>query len=487
MIPPFRESVLTWVLSDSLGGNSKTIMVATISPYHGNLEDTLNTCRYALKAKAIVCNVHVNEEKSAVVVSAMKAEMDRLRRELADRKTVEADPEKAHELAEEIARRELEFQQTQYEQEQAAKKQKEIVAEIEKKKQDIQNLSVDLSKKLNIAQEVKDMHTKTKEAEQQSRKKETEIEDTRTKTLQTEAEIKFQMQRRDSMERHAWERRRDEEKARLTALDTRRQTFVRVFRHATTINKEKNEFIKLTKEVARAKEKIAKVEIDVDEKRKIVQKLRAEHEQLMTTTDLLDRRTASRIQHFDHDVESKESQIRQLTEALRDLRTKLSRQQELINVNKQQLASAEEERVRNNAALREFVATNAQELMTAEVGNATVSQDLEGITAKVNIQREKVLQLRVSLKILKDEEQELQAKYTAFNDRYGTYRLEIANNERLLEENTLNLAILNADVDVGTNKSQELERTLNSLRENDDFARHYLENKLQPTVVTENA
>jgi len=44
---PYRDSVLTWLLKDSLGGNSKTAMVATISPAADNYEETLSTLRYA--------------------------------------------------------------------------------------------------------------------------------------------------------------------------------------------------------------------------------------------------------------------------------------------------------------------------------------------------------------------------------------------------------------------------------------------------------
>jgi hypothetical protein len=85
-VPPFRESVLTYVLSDSLGGNSKTQMIATISPHESNLEDTLNSLRYALRAKAIVCNAKVNEEKSAAMMDAMKEEIMLLQQRLKEGK-----------------------------------------------------------------------------------------------------------------------------------------------------------------------------------------------------------------------------------------------------------------------------------------------------------------------------------------------------------------------------------------------------------------
>eukprot|EP01061_Rhynchopus_euleeides_P009691 TRINITY_DN188_c0_g2_i1.p1 TRINITY_DN188_c0_g2~~TRINITY_DN188_c0_g2_i1.p1 ORF type:complete len:964 (+),score=451.74 TRINITY_DN188_c0_g2_i1:210-3101(+) len=83
-LPPYRDSMLTWILSESLGGNSKTMMLATISPAESNREDTLNTLRYALKAKAIVNTVKVNEQKSSVMLSAMQKEMSLLRDQLND-------------------------------------------------------------------------------------------------------------------------------------------------------------------------------------------------------------------------------------------------------------------------------------------------------------------------------------------------------------------------------------------------------------------
>jgi hypothetical protein len=53
---PFRDSVLTFLLKDNLGGNSKTVMVATVSPAADNFEETLSTLRYADQAKKIVNN-----------------------------------------------------------------------------------------------------------------------------------------------------------------------------------------------------------------------------------------------------------------------------------------------------------------------------------------------------------------------------------------------------------------------------------------------
>lgn len=58
---PYRNSTLTWLLKDSLGGNSKTTMLATISPSDGSYGESMSTLRYIERAKLIVNKVSVNE------------------------------------------------------------------------------------------------------------------------------------------------------------------------------------------------------------------------------------------------------------------------------------------------------------------------------------------------------------------------------------------------------------------------------------------
>ncbi|KAL7070463.1 hypothetical protein ACQ4LE_010387 [Meloidogyne hapla] len=71
---PYRDSVLTWLLKESLGGNSKTAMIAAISPAEVNFEETLSTLRYADSAKQIVCRAKVNEDINAKFFRGYKEE-----------------------------------------------------------------------------------------------------------------------------------------------------------------------------------------------------------------------------------------------------------------------------------------------------------------------------------------------------------------------------------------------------------------------------
>jgi kinesin family protein 16B len=80
---PFRDSVLTMLLKESLGGNSRTMMLATVSPCQSNYDETLSTLRYANSAKRIKTRPVVNEDPTARMISDLQLEVARLRSELA--------------------------------------------------------------------------------------------------------------------------------------------------------------------------------------------------------------------------------------------------------------------------------------------------------------------------------------------------------------------------------------------------------------------
>jgi kinesin family protein 1 len=80
---PYRDSVLTWLLKDSLGGNSMTAMIAAISPADINFDETLSTLRYADSAKRIKNHAVVNEDPNARMIRELKEELQQLRSKLA--------------------------------------------------------------------------------------------------------------------------------------------------------------------------------------------------------------------------------------------------------------------------------------------------------------------------------------------------------------------------------------------------------------------
>ncbi|KAM9792205.1 LOW QUALITY PROTEIN: kinesin-like protein KIF16B [Neosynchiropus ocellatus] len=79
MFVPYRDSVLTWLLKDSLGGNSKTIMIANVSPADVNYGETLSTLRYANRAKNIINKPTINEDSNVRLIRELRAEIARLK------------------------------------------------------------------------------------------------------------------------------------------------------------------------------------------------------------------------------------------------------------------------------------------------------------------------------------------------------------------------------------------------------------------------
>ena len=75
---PYRESKLTRILSESLGGNSKTCLVITCSPHPYNEQETLSTMRFGKRARSIVNNAKVNREYTIPELKKLleKAEKD---------------------------------------------------------------------------------------------------------------------------------------------------------------------------------------------------------------------------------------------------------------------------------------------------------------------------------------------------------------------------------------------------------------------------
>jgi hypothetical protein len=75
----YRDSLLTWILKESFGGNAKTVMVAAISPALDNYEETMSTLRYADNAKHIVNKAVVNEGASAKIIRELKEQIEALK------------------------------------------------------------------------------------------------------------------------------------------------------------------------------------------------------------------------------------------------------------------------------------------------------------------------------------------------------------------------------------------------------------------------
>lgn len=86
VVIPYRESALTMILKNALGGNSMTYMLCTLSPAISNYEESLSTLHYANQAKRIKCHAVVNESKADREIRLLKEENEKLRLEIKNMK-----------------------------------------------------------------------------------------------------------------------------------------------------------------------------------------------------------------------------------------------------------------------------------------------------------------------------------------------------------------------------------------------------------------
>ncbi|KAF5126006.1 Kinesin-like protein KIF1C [Metarhizium anisopliae] len=141
-IVPYRDSILTWLLKDSLGGNSKTAMIACIAP--SDYDETLSTLRYADQAKrirtrAVVNQDHISTAERDAQIAAMAEEIRKLQLSVSDSRQRERNAKEAEERLEE-------YQTTM----QRMMEERSMVAESKIKKLQTENEALKLHLKLAI-------------------------------------------------------------------------------------------------------------------------------------------------------------------------------------------------------------------------------------------------------------------------------------------------------------------------------------------------
>ena len=94
---PYRDSKLTRLLQDSLGGNSQTVMIACVSPSDRDFMETLSTLKYANRARNIKNKVTINQDKSSRTIASLRREIQQLQLELMEYRQGEYYPKKRKE------------------------------------------------------------------------------------------------------------------------------------------------------------------------------------------------------------------------------------------------------------------------------------------------------------------------------------------------------------------------------------------------------
>ncbi|NXD38858.1 KIF14 protein, partial [Copsychus sechellarum] len=136
---PYRESVLTWLLKESLGGNSQTTMIATVSPAGSSTEETLSTLRYAKQACSIINIAKVNEDVNVKLIRELKAEIEKLK--AAQKSALNTDREKYRQYLQEITSLRVELHQQERNMAEMQRAWKDKLEQAEKRKlEDIKEL-----------------------------------------------------------------------------------------------------------------------------------------------------------------------------------------------------------------------------------------------------------------------------------------------------------------------------------------------------------
>ena len=88
---PYRDSKLTRILQDSLGGNSRTTMIACVSPAETNYEESLNSIKYASRARNIKNKAVVNRDPNSLLIDSLRGQISKLQGEISEYQRVLSD------------------------------------------------------------------------------------------------------------------------------------------------------------------------------------------------------------------------------------------------------------------------------------------------------------------------------------------------------------------------------------------------------------
>lgn len=181
LVVPYRDSLLTWLLKPSLGGNSKTTMLVTVSPASYNYEETLSSLRYANACSRIINNAVVNRNSNSEIVAQLRQEIDLLRDRLecTQKSSVTEDGRTVVDLLSELQKRhdeEVKFRQ-------------EALAKYEQNKHELNRMIESLEQKTknqkDELQQMKNVQTLV-ETDRNAAKKKNELFEQRISRLQEE-------------------------------------------------------------------------------------------------------------------------------------------------------------------------------------------------------------------------------------------------------------------------------------------------------------
>ena len=461
VVPPYRDSMLTWILSESLGGNSKTMMIATVSPAESNRDDTVNTLRYALKAKSIVNTVRVNEQQVSVVVSAMMREMQELRERLEE----EEGQNECDDMKQELGALEDEYNQMEVETRVMKQTDERIKQELEAHTQVRQEKEEEVHR-LQKEERVEEKHVaeleKHGEVTQQMREAQEIVEQHQAEQFRKEMELQNQALEKEAIAKKNYEVAYREEAFRKEMLVVKRKQFALAFNKAFKQTKATSTLETSLQELHRLNALVNQASIEAEQMASLRKNLDLENMQLESATRssgveyeetrLLRTSSEETTQAV---FRAMQAEKKRLDEEVLQLKTQHSLAQNSLYLEEEMAAKerhVNQERTRHStlratsvkselATKRRLSAQLAQQAVVCEEENAHLrgaggkarTQNTRGAKATAALSREATV-LRAANQRLNDELGGLYARTAALSEETTAMNINMQGLEQHLEE-----------------------------------------------------
>eukprot|EP00759_Apiculatamorpha_spiralis_P056890 PhF_6_TR8322/c0_g1_i2/m.12946 len=479
-VPPYRESMLTWVLSDSLGGNSKTTLVATLSPHVSNMEDTTATLRYALKAKGITCKVSVNEEKTAVVVSALKLQIEEMRRQMSEAASgSETNKAAMDDIREEITRREEEYKAALEDQQKLESIGASLREAIASKQKELDALNPGLQEKLKTAQQVVELeaetqHHETKHAQQ-------------SKELQEAFKMRLQHQERIITEKIESDALRAQHSVQLTALESirkeeivqKQENYAALFRRVKVIATERRNCDEMKTQISAQYSRLDdlqrvlsnKYESDVVHAREARDVMLARLHTMEQNVLMLTRTHERKIAEFDDNERELELHIEDCTTQLLRTNNELIEKRELLSIYTEEREKTSQQRLEEHFRVKSEIDHHSVEL-------AELTMKLERVKLEVDHVKHKMARLNADLHEV--DVQQLETEVIAKSNALHRKGLEIEEAEEDLLLTQGALRIVQDGIETTKTRILAIQQEATGTERNRYDLRGFLTDKLHP-------
>eukprot|EP01062_Namystynia_karyoxenos_P006324 TRINITY_DN1220_c1_g1_i2.p1 TRINITY_DN1220_c1_g1~~TRINITY_DN1220_c1_g1_i2.p1 ORF type:complete len:1044 (+),score=434.51 TRINITY_DN1220_c1_g1_i2:111-3134(+) len=470
-IPPYRESVLTWLLSESLGGNSKTLMIATVSPYRGNFEDTYNTLRYANKAKEIVCKVRRNDERGAIIVSAMRAEMERLRQQLESKEQAQ-DESVRLQLKQQLAEAELAHERARAEFEELSRQGELLRAKHGELQQELQQKEREKEELRRKQEETRELRSRREKLEREAERAGAQADELSTHLQKAESEIAITRAEKEQLKLQEKHLREKEKETRLEMQQTKQRQLALAFRNSLQIHKDRKFMETLASQQSSAKEKYRQIEQQLEEKKRALAAVQDEHRHLTMNFELAQQRLDDVNRNYDDTMALLQEKIDNINQKKRKAESELAHYQEEVQRKTAELEEIRTGHKREQEAAGETLRKLEEEYSEAVRTNEQTDREIAEAHAAVAAAKQELQELREQHRRLGDDNAqaakelaEVEAEHRTLTAENKALRSTVSEAREQLSEADRQKLDVEQDIDQMTQEIRRITRSHEDLKQ----------------------